>query len=58
MGFNSVAKGSIRYFVCVLYMFEASLPENNLKKIDTCRSISGYMKMCTDSTCGFVGIMY
>jgi len=38
-------------------MFEASLPENNLKKIETCRSISGYMKKCTDSTCGFVGIM-
>jgi len=39
-------------------MFEEKFPENNLKKIETCRSISGYMKKRTDSTCGFVGIMY
>ena len=39
------------------YMFEVKYPEDNLK-IETCRSISGFMKKCTYSTCGFVGIMY
>jgi len=39
-------------------MFEENFPENYLKKIETCRGISGYMKKCTDSTCEFVGIMY
>jgi len=39
-------------------MFEANFPDNYLKKFEICRSISGYMKKCTDSTCGFVGILY
>jgi len=39
-------------------MFEAKFSENYLEKIETCRIISGYMKKCTDGTCGFVSIMY
>jgi len=39
-------------------MFEVKFPEDNLEKIETFRSISGYMKKYTYSTCGFVGIMY
>jgi len=39
-------------------MLEVNFPEDDLKRIEKYRSISGYMKKCTDSTCGFVGIMY
>jgi len=40
-------------------LFDERLPEDDLKKIETFRSISGlYVKVCISNVCSFVRIIY
>ena len=39
--------------------FDVKVPENDLKKIETCRSVNeSYIKMCVYNNAAFVGIIY
>jgi hypothetical protein len=44
------------FYVC---LFDVPLHEDDLREIETCRSISGlYVHVCTLNICAFVGIIY
>ena len=44
--------------MCMCF-FDVKVPENDLKKIETCRSVNeSYIKMCVYNNAAFVGIIY
>jgi len=44
--------------VFYIRLFDVKVTEDDMKKNETCRSISGYMWKCTFNACVFVGIIH